>query len=221
LENEIELVYQLEQEEFVTLLKGKTKFLTAHPSTDHNMSLLVLDPTGVNGEIGVYSGDNLVGSGVLSYGNAGIAIWGDDPTTEAIDGAVDTGRLTLVLLEDGRELDFEYTTVLGSDKYEADGFWVIELSSTSSIPFEFGIQSAYPNPFNNKMSLSYSLEEAGVIDIAVIDISGRRVNDLFKGNQTAGLHSIQINGMDYSSGVYFVELRNTGKVAKQKVVLLK
>ncbi|MBT7617226.1 MAG: T9SS type A sorting domain-containing protein [Calditrichaeota bacterium] len=221
LENEIELVYQLEQEEFVTLLKGKTKFLTAHPSTDHNMSLLVLDPTGVDGEIGVYSGDNLVGSGVLSYGNAGIAIWGDDPTTEAIDGAVDTGRLTLVLLEDGRELDFGYTTVLGSDKYEADGFWVIELSSTSSIPFEFGIQSAYPNPFNNKMSLSYSLEEAGVIDIAVIDISGRRVNDLFKGNQTAGLHSIQINGMDYSSGVYFVELRNTGKVAKQKVVLLK
>ncbi len=221
LENDIELVYRLEEEMFTSHLKEETKFLTSHPKTDHNMSLLVLDPSQLNGEIGVYSGETLVGSGVLRHGKSGIAIWGDDPTTMELDGAAESDPLSLVLIQDGRETEFEYATIMGTSEFETDGFWVVELLSTSTVPLEFGINSAYPNPFNNKLTLRYSLEESGGVDLAVFDIAGRRVSDLYKGKQSAGSYQVQINGFDFSSGVYFVELRSNQKIAKRKIVLLK
>lgn len=224
LEQDVELVYCLEEEgdeRLASVRNQKTPFLPEQTATNHNMSLLVLDQLGVDAEIGVYASDKLVGSGTLSDSKAGIAIWGDDPTTSNIDGAQDGNLLTLALFKDGCQSEMEFATIVGSNEFKSDGFWVIELLSTSATPLEFGINSAYPNPFNSELTLSYSLEERGRIDLAVFDIAGRRVIDMYNGEQTAGLHKIQINGKDLSSGVYFVELSSTGKIAKRKIVLLK
>jgi hypothetical protein len=80
---------------------------------------------------------------------------------------------------------------------------------------------AYPNPFNSQLKITYSLVEASEVDLAVYDLSGKRVADLARGRLSSGVHTALFNGEGYSSGVYLIRLE-AGKLHSQhKVVLVK
>ena len=75
---------------------------------------------------------------------------------------------------------------------------------------------AGPNPFRVSITLSLSLAaaDAGDLDIAVLDLSGRRVRELFAGSAMDGRYRITWDGLaadgrPASSGVYF--LRASGR----------
>ena len=64
----------------------------------------------------------------------------------------------------------------------------------------------YPNPFNPGTTISYSVPETSEIRIALYDIIGNQLEILFEGLQEAGVHQIDFNGRNLSSGVYFVSM---------------
>jgi len=96
-----ELVYQQDEElAAVGINVPNPEYFTTVKPTDADMSVLLLCGTAMSGnEIAAYtSGSRLVGSGrINSDGRCGLAIWGDDPTTEAIDGAIHGETFTLKL----------------------------------------------------------------------------------------------------------------------------
>ncbi len=103
---------------------------------------------------------------------------------------------------------------------------IIEVS-VSIFPAEFGLAQNYPNPFNSSTTISYSLREAGKIQLSVYDATGRLVRSLVNRNQPAGKHVVFWDGKDkegnsVSSGVYFYQLR-TGENAllSKQMILLK
>ncbi len=203
-------------------VSSNPELIPAIPSTGINMSLLVFDKSGSSGEIGVYAGDLLVGSGVLQDGMVGIAVWGDDPTTTAIDGAVADQALEIRFVNEFGSQSISHTSIAGSANYQTDGFWAIELDQTETVvPESFGLVSVYPNPFNSQSRISYNLLESGHVDLSLFDISGRLVNNLVNGNREVGLNSATLNGNSLSSGVYIVKLKSEGKIAQQKVILIK
>jgi hypothetical protein len=185
------------------------------------MSLLVTSDVSLEGEVGVYASGELVGSGIIQDGVCGIAVWGDDLLTEQIDGAISGDVLTIKLLTDDEILDATYTVLAGKLTYETDGLAVIRLNGASELPLEFGIVSAYPNPFNSQMRVSYSLLETGIVDLAAYDVSGRRIAELSSGRQSAGIHTCIFNGDGYSSGVYILRLQSVGQSSMMKVMLVK
>jgi hypothetical protein len=68
-----------------------------------------------------------------------------------------------------------------------------------------------PNPFNNEVTVSYTLHSDESIKIEVIDIYGRKIKDLFSGKQLSGEQQIQWNGRDTGGntvpdGIYFIRL---------------
>ncbi|MBT3231445.1 MAG: hypothetical protein HN356_01380, partial [Calditrichaeota bacterium] len=81
MDEDAELVYTVEEE-----LAGQTSpylrpsLLPVHSNTGENMSMLILTDIS-EGEIGIYSSGNLVGSGAIKNGKCGVAVWGDDSTT--------------------------------------------------------------------------------------------------------------------------------------------
>ena len=174
---------------------------------------------GVN--IGIYADDALVGSGVLQNGICGIAIWGDDPSTDEVDGALEGQSLEIRLLSDDGLIIPEYTVLAGETVYSADGFAVVHLTNSLVIPIEFGISSAYPNPFNSVMRISYGLVKAGDVSLKVYDLTGRHVAELVKGNFKAGTHVAVFDGIDLSSGVYLLRLESGNDVSQMKVALVK
>ncbi|HEX2897290.1 MAG TPA: cohesin domain-containing protein, partial [candidate division Zixibacteria bacterium] len=63
----------------------------------------------------------------------------------------------------------------------------------------------YPNPFNPKTVISYSLPEAGYVTLEVFNILGQKVDILADGMQSAGLHKVEwpVNNIAaITSGVY-------------------
>ncbi len=85
---------------------------------------------------------------------------------------------------------------------------------------------AYPNPFNPKVQIQYSQAESGPLDLAVYDLSGRRVITLFEGHKSAGEHSTEWDGRDVAgrklaSGVYLLNFESAVGNEQRKLVLLK
>ena len=215
-----------------------------HVNTGRNMSLLVVErpplspPLQVGGEsnlppmlsrrgikggvdIGVYAGDRMVSSGVLQDGVCGIAVWGDDPTTEDLDGALEGQMLKLKMLVDGELMDVDVKVLSGKLVYETDALAVVELSIDAVIPTDFAITSAYPNPFNSVLLVDYVLPEVEYVKFTVYDLTGRVVMELVKGELTAGMHRVILDGSALSSGLYFVRLETLGQMTTRKVMLIR
>ncbi len=99
----------------------------------------------------------------------------------------------------------------------------VDDSQASAIP---RLKGNFPNPFNPKTEISFSLPRAGVAELAVYDTTGRLVRVLSSGPMDAGDHVVVWDGRDEagaesSSGVYFASLKANGMKLNRKMVLLK
>ncbi len=82
--------------------------------------------------------------------------------------------------------------------------------------------SAWPNPFGRETTLSYSLGATASVELAVYDVTGRRVARLLHGTQPSGSHRITAGDLDVPAGVYFVRLIIDGRVSESvKLVRLR
>ena len=81
--------------------------------------------------------------------------------------------------------------------------------------------NSYPNPFNPTTVINYSLPIDEKVLIKVYDILGREITELVNEFKTAGKYSVQFNGSNFSSGVYFYSITagNFNKV--NKMILLR
>ncbi len=82
---------------------------------------------------------------------------------------------------------------------------------------------AVPNPFNPRVSLQFSLPQAGQVQVDVYDVRGRRVARL-GGQYAAGDHAVNWDGVDTQgraapSGVYLARVQAPGFEARTKLLL--
>ncbi len=217
----VELIYTIEERiANLTMPDTPPEYLPIHPITGENMSLLILTAIS-EGEIGVYSDECLIGSGVLQNGICGLAIWGDDPTTSEIDGALN-GETFDILFQDGSgQHEIEIEILSGENRFKTNGLLAINILGINVLPDKFGIVEAYPNPFNSYTTITYKLPEASNIRIELFDLEGRQVNDLVSEHLKAGEYSYIVDGRDLTSGIYILRLQANEKVFKHKIMLIK
>lgn len=80
----------------------------------------------------------------------------------------------------------------------------------------------YPNPFFDKIQLSYNLKEQGDIKIKIVDVLGREVVNLFNENQTIGKHQINWQPTNIDGGVYFCVITIDERLVKtEKLIYIK
>lgn len=115
-----------------------------------------------------------------------------------------------------------------SSKYQLtvgyqDDFSVITglVEDNKNLPEVFELRPAYPNPFNARATISWSLPEAADLTVDVINLTGRVVETLHQGYQEAGVYNHTWNADGFASGIYVVRMRAADRVFHQKLVLLK
>ena len=86
--------------------------------------------------------------------------------------------------------------------------------------------NAYPNPFNPRTEITFSISQSGPVDLSIYDLRGRQVAVLEQRNMSAGNHAVYWNGADDSgralpSGAYFVRLGIAAGVEVGKVMLVR
>jgi hypothetical protein len=192
-----------------------------HPPTGSNMSLLIEADGLTDGtDVGVFSGDVLVGCGVVHNFRAGIAVWGDDPATTGLDGAVEGAALQVRLLDDAGEKAVFAVEKVGELRYSTDGLTIASIVTEAS-PTGFGLIESFPNPFNSTIHLGYALPEAVNVHLGVYDLSGRLVEELVSQRQEAGKYRLVWSGEGSATGLYLVRLNAGEHVQTQRILLVK
>ena len=192
--------------------------------TGTDMSILLTGkPQMSRMEIGIFtSGGRLAGSGVFNQdGNCGVAVWGDDITTDEIDGTTEGEELTFVLWDGTDEFQVFPIPIAGESIWTEGGFMITEISSVVSAPVTFGIHETYPNPTNGPVRLSFGLEMDAKVSLRVYDLSGRLVTTLVNGDYKTGNHQVVWNTDVVSSGLYIVKLAVPGRSQTEKIAVLK
>jgi hypothetical protein len=84
----------------------------------------------------------------------------------------------------------------------------------------------YPNPFNLKTTIQYTVAAAGVVEIGVFDLTGRAVQLLVKqfhqpGEYRCEWSSRDQRGSNVASGIYLVRMQLPNRVLWHKMLLIK
>lgn len=90
----------------------------------------------------------------------------------------------------------------------------------NSIPAAFEILTAYPNPFNHRNSVSFSINSPGLTSLLLYDMSGSLVRTIWSGNLSAGEHTINWQAERLSAGSYFIQLESGGMSRMKQVIYL-
>ncbi len=102
-----------------------------------------------------------------------------------------------------------------------DGVETSVMANDTSLPSEFSLGAAYPNPFNPSTTLSVNLPETAELTVAVYNVTGQQVAELAHGSYAAGSHTLTFDASHLSGGVYFVRALSGNQHVVQKVLLLK
>lgn len=79
----------------------------------------------------------------------------------------------------------------------------------------------YPNPFNPVTSIQFILPEDAEIKLSIYNQLGVKVAVLLDDKFAAGVHQINFDASNLSSGVYFFELISGGNRLVKKLTLMK
>jgi hypothetical protein len=99
-------------------------------------------------------------------------------------------------------------------------------AAKAGLPKEFALAHNYPNPFNPTTSIPYALPVSARVSMRVYDVTGRLIQTLVNGDQTAGYHRVVWDGTDnagrpVASGIYLFELTANDFRQVNKMMLLK
>jgi len=89
------------------------------------------------------------------------------------------------------------------------------------IPEKFNLFQNYPNPFNPTTKINFQLPNAGVVNIVVYDILGRKVQTLMNEYRSEGKYTLEFDASKLASGMYIYSLQVNGFVMNRKMMLLK
>ena len=86
---------------------------------------------------------------------------------------------------------------------------------------DFKLLNVYPNPFNPITNIQFRTSNNSNLEIYVYDIKGKQVSSFVENRQISGDQSVQINGSEWETGIYFLELKKGKNRLVKKVMLLK
>jgi len=92
---------------------------------------------------------------------------------------------------------------------------------SSEIPSSFQLHQNYPNPFNPVTVIRYSLIENRFVTLKVYDVLGNEIAILVNEKQNARSYSVDFDGSNFSSGIYFYKLETEDLIETKRMILLK
>jgi len=85
----------------------------------------------------------------------------------------------------------------------------------------YTLNQNFPNPFNPITTIEYSIAEAGMTEIEIMDMLGRKLKTLVSEFKHGGKYQVSFDASTFSSGVYFYRIKSGEFVRIRKMVLLK
>ncbi len=152
---------------------------------------------------------------------------------DAFDNRIDSLKNEIRILkagilveEDNRGHDNDSFDLVSYDRKKQELYDMISAlraggKSSLIIPQYVALNEPYPNPFNHRTTVGYSLNDRVKVTLAVYDISGKQVAVIESGVREAGQHGLTWNAENFTSGVYFIKLQTPDQDFTRKLSLVK
>ncbi len=114
--------------------------------------------------------------------------------------------------------DFDYNLVGQWKKVPVSD---VKAFVNNNAPLKFQLDQNYPNPFNPSTTISFTIKEAGLVELTVYDVTGRQVKKLLEKDMATGVHKVVFDARDLASGVYYYSLKHEGLTQVKQMVLVK
>ncbi len=182
----------------------------------------------------IHPGDLLIGSG-----NTAVALGPlyADQQKEVFVGAYSYGAnkgltgsgILAALAFTGKAPEFRQKLVILVDRYGRtvpfDSLRSEVKTSEQEIHL-FQLQPNYPNPFNPKTTIRFSIAEPGEISLIIYSITGQTVRTLLNGEKAPGEYIVEWDGTDErgrltGSGVFLCVLKSGRQTRSQKMLILR
>ncbi|MGM0545346.1 MAG: T9SS type A sorting domain-containing protein [Bacteroidota bacterium] len=143
----------------------------------------------------------------------------DYPVTVNISDAPETVALQGIMDQDTTYYHFEgEESVSLQHEYEK---LVVQLDASGLQVEGHDLLPNYPNPFNTETQIRYQVASQEHVTLEVFDILGRKVQTLVDEQKMSGSYTVQFDGSNLSSGMYFARLQVGETVQMQKMTLIK
>ncbi|QQS60472.1 T9SS type A sorting domain-containing protein [Candidatus Falkowbacteria bacterium] len=90
-----------------------------------------------------------------------------------------------------------------------------------AVPKKFNLKQNHPNPFNPLTRIEYTVPYDGIVTLAIYDINGREISSLVKEIKSSGYYSVDFDGSNLSSGIYFYRLIAGNYKVTKRMMLIK
>lgn len=97
----------------------------------------------------------------------------------------------------------------------------VSTEQLAEIPTEFQLHQNYPNPFNPSTTIRYDVRDAARVQIAVYDVTGRKVAELVNSQHAPGAYQIEWSPSGLASGVYLYRIDAGDFSAVRTLTLMK
>lgn len=164
-----------------------------------------------------------------AFANHGTLV-GDDPTRVTPNERVET--LLFDSCRTAKTVDLAVTALAHfgiaiDTAWRLDGQNLVPHEKSSAVEDRHEIPSAalllenYPNPFNGKTVVSFSLARDGRAVLKILDLSGREIARPVEKFLSAGRYSLEFSANRLSSGVYILNLSTPTACLNKKILLIK
>jgi hypothetical protein len=107
-------------------------------------------------------------------------------------------------------ITYDKVEVLGETKTEGN-----------QSPSSFALTNVYPNPANTNVNMTIAIPVNASVDIAIYDISGRKVSTVASGLYSPGEYTLTSDVTGLTNGVYIVKMTTDGFNASKNFVVAK
>jgi hypothetical protein len=98
-------------------------------------------------------------------------------------------------------------------KYSLSGILMENSESTIDV-------NLFPNPFSSSINIEYHLENTGIVNIRLLDVTGKQIGVIADENQQPGNYHFEISSdkLHLSPGIYLLKLMVNDKVISRNIV---
>ncbi len=140
---------------------------------------------------------------------------------------VPVGSRTLEVTAEGFDSATVENVMVSQGLFTSLNLIMLEGSGDPEVPVAAtALHGNYPNPFNPKTTISYSVKQSGKVCLNIYNIKGQLVRTLLNEHRDTGHHESFFDGEDdcgraLASGVYFVKMNAPGYRKVIKIMLMK
>ena len=116
----------------------------------------------------------------------------------------------------GSKFSYRLKQIDTDGKFEYSNVVEIEVK-----PMKFELYQNYPNPFNPSTTISFAVPKSGNVTLKIYNTLGEEVATLADGYMEAGIHTMNFNADQLSSGLYIYRLNSKEATFTKKMLFLK